>query len=96
MNIRSYPRISAHRGDLDEEWRKRRLRAALSMAGRNAGTAERRECLRRSILRIRDHKGDLTILWDGTYYDKELALLVHDAWRRLGQFTRMRHFVDYC
>lgn len=95
MDIRSYPRISAHRGDLDEEWRNRRIHALLSMAGRAAGTSERRHRLRRSILRIRDDEGDLTILWDGKYHDDDLVLLVRDAWRRLGQFTPTRHLVEY-
>lgn len=96
MDIQSHPRVSAHRGNADEEWRLRRLRALLSMAGRAAKTSVRRERLRRSILRIRDHKGDLTILWDGEFHDYDLARLVHDAWRRLGQFTPTHHIIEHC
>lgn len=35
------------------------------------------------------------IQWDGEFHDDELALLVRDAWHRLGQFTPTRHFIQY-
>lgn len=95
MNLSNLPRISAHRGDTDEAWRLERLRIMLSLAARRANPEER-VLLRRAVLRVHDHEGDLHVLWDGKLFNERFVLLVRDAWRRLGQFVPVRHMIMYC
>ena len=95
LTLETYPRISAYRSDAVEAWRLARLRHLLSLAGKSAVTDIRRTQLRRGIARIRDHKGDLHILWDGEFFEPEFAELVRDAWRSLGQFTPISNTIEY-
>lgn len=95
LRLQKYPRISAYRSDAGEAWRLSRLRYLLSLAGKSVATDSRRTQLRKGIARIRDHKGDLHILWDGEFFEPEFAELVRDAWRSLGQFTPIRNVIEY-
>ena len=93
-NLDQYPRISALKAER-EGWRIRRLRYLLSLAGKAAGTDALRSQLRKAILRIRDEKGDLQILWNGAHFDVRFVELMREAWRSLGQFTPPTNIVEY-
>ena len=88
------PRLSAHRGDTDEQWRIQRLVDAWEWACKTVDLQGRQLPWKGAVVAMHDHKGELTVTWRSPYDLAWYSGIMRGAWHSVDEFTPIRNRVN--